>query len=132
MVSLSNLRGKVILINFWATWCGPCIMEIPDFNELYKKYSEDDFEILGISISDSKKQLIKFKNSYNIFYPLLYGDQYQMNKIQMEYGVYAVPMSLLINKKGEVIRMYPGAIVKQFNPQMYLDLVSQIENAVLQ
>ena len=61
MVSLSNLRGKVILINFWATWCGPCIMEIPDFNELYKKYSEDDFEILGISISDSKKQLIKFK-----------------------------------------------------------------------
>ena len=49
---LSDLRGKVVLINFWATWCGPCRMEIPDFIELYDKYNDKGFEILGISLSD--------------------------------------------------------------------------------
>ena len=63
--TLRKMEGKVILINFWATWCGPCRMEIPDFNELYSKYHEEGFEILSISISDSKKQLVDF--SKNVF-----------------------------------------------------------------
>ena len=73
-----------------------------------------------------------FKNAYNIFYPILYGNQYEMSKIQMEYGgVYSIPTSFLIDKYGEVIRVYPGAILKQFNPSMYTDLVMNIENALL-
>ena len=129
---LSELRGKVVLINFWATWCGPCRLEIPDFNELYNQYNEYGLEILAISISDSREPLLKFKNAYNIFYPILYGNQYEMSKIQMEYGgVYSIPMSFLIDKYGEVIRVYPGAILKQFDPSMYTDLVMNIENALL-
>ena len=131
-ITLDSLRGKVVLINFWATWCGPCRLEIPDFNDLYNQYNEDGFEILGISISDSREPLLKFKNAYNIFYPILYGNQYEMSKIQMEYGgVYSIPMSFLIDKYGEVIRVYPGAILKQFDPSMYTDLVMNIENALL-
>ena len=61
--TLSEMKDKVILINFWATWCGPCRLEIPDFNELYDKYHSRGFEILGISISDTKDQLINFLNS---------------------------------------------------------------------
>ena len=131
-ISLDSLRGKVVLINFWATWCGPCRMEIPDFNELYAKYNDKGLEVLGISISDSREPLLKFKNAYNIFYPILYGDPYQMSKIQMEYGgVHSIPISFLIDKYGEVIRVYPGAIIKQFDPGMYTDLVMNIENALL-
>ena len=63
---LSELRGKVVLINFWATWCGPCRQEIPDFNELYEKYHSLGFEILGISLSDSKVQLINFSKVYKV------------------------------------------------------------------
>ena len=70
--TLSELEGKVVLINFWATWCGPCRMEIPDLNELYKTYKDLDLEILAISTSDSKKRLKEFINAYNIFYPVLY------------------------------------------------------------
>ena len=132
-ITLENLRGKVVLINFWATWCGPCRMEIPDFNELYKKYNDKGLEILSISISDSYEQLIKFKNAYNMFYPILYGDQKVMMKIQREYGgIYSIPMSFLINKKGEIIRVYPGAIIKQFDPNIYTDLVLHIEDALFE
>ena len=131
-ITLDSLRGKVVLINFWATWCGPCRMEIPDFYDLYNKYNEQGFEILGISISDSQDQLLKFKNAYNIFYPILYGDQMSMYKIQMEYGgVYSIPTSFLIDKYGEIIRFYPSAILKQFNPNIYIDLVLHIEDALL-
>ena len=131
-ITLDSLRGKVVLINFWATWCGPCRMEIPDFNELYNNYNNKGFEVLAISISDSREPLLKFKNAYNIFYPILYGNQSEMSKIQMEYGgVYSIPMSFLIDKYGEVIRVYPGAILKQFDPSMYTDLVMNIENALL-
>ena len=58
--TLSEMEGKVVLLNFWATWCGPCRMEIPEFNELHENYHDRGLEILGISISDSKKQLQNF------------------------------------------------------------------------
>ena len=120
--TLSNMRDKVILINFWATWCGPCRMEIPDFNELYEKYSEKGFEILSISISDTKEQLEKFLKAYKTDYPVLYGNQSEMQKIIMDYGgVYSIPTSFLIGKNNEIKRIYPGAIFKQYDPNMYSD-----------
>ena len=129
--TLSKMNDKVILINFWATWCGPCRMEIPDFNELYEKYSEKGFEILGISISDTKDQLIKFLKAYKIDYPVLYGNQTEMQKIISDYGgVYSVPMSFLIGKNNQIKRVYPGAILKQYDPNMYSDLIFNIETSL--
>ena len=75
---------------------------------------------------------MKFKNAYNIFYPILYGDQRTMMKIQRDYGgIHSIPMSFLIDKKGEIIRVYPGAIIKQFDPNIYTDLILHIEDALL-
>ena len=125
---LSDLRGKVVLFNFWATWCGPCRMEIPDFIELYDKYNDKGFEILGISLSDSKEALINFAKVYKVNYPLLYGNNKQINEITNLYGgVPAVPWSFLVGINGEIIDTYPGAILKQYDPVTY----SRLEQTII-
>ena len=133
LITLSELRDKVVFVNFWATWCGPCRMEIPDFNELYKKYSDKGLEILGISISDTKEQLVNFLKAYTIDYPVLYGSQGDMQKVIIDYGgVYSIPMSFLIGKNNEIKRIYPGAILKQYDPNMYSDLIFTIEASLIE
>ena len=126
--TLSKMEDKVVLINYWATWCGPCRMEIPEFNELYNSYHEKGLEILGISVSDNKKQLKNFAKSFTVDYPLLYGSARDLNKIMKDYGgVYAVPSTFLIGKKGSIIWKYPGAILKDYDPQTFATLVYEIE-----
>jgi len=126
--TLSKLEGKVVLINFWATWCGPCRMEIPEFNEMHESYHERGLEILGISVSDNKKQLKNFAKSFAVNYPLLYGGAREMNKIMKDYGgVYAVPSSFLVGKNGNIVWSYPGAILKNYDPQTFATLVYEIE-----
>ena len=128
MYTLSKLEGKVVLINFWATWCGPCRMEIPEFNEMHKSYHEKGLEILGISVSDYKKQLKNFAKSFAVDYHLLYGGAREMNKIMKDYGgVYAVPSSFLVGKNGNIVWSYPGAILKNYDPQTFATLVYEIE-----
>ena len=128
---LSNLRGKVVLINFWATWCGPCRMEIPDFIELHDKYNDKGFEILGISLSDSKDALTNFGNVYKVNYPLLYGNNKQINEITNLYGgVPAVPWSFLVGVNGEIIDTFPGAILKQYDPVTYSRLEQTIVSEI--
>jgi len=126
--TLSKMEGKVVFINFWATWCGPCRMEIPEFNEFQKNYHEKGLEILGISISDNKKQLKNFAKSFSVDYPLLYGSAKEMNKIMRDYGgVYAVPSSFLTGKNGNIVWSYPGAILKNYDPHTFADLIYRIE-----
>ena len=128
MYTLSKLEGTVVLINFWATWCGPCRMEIPEFNEMHKSYHEKGLEILGISVSDNKKQLKNFAKSFAVDYPLLYGGAREMNKIMKDYGgVYAVPSSFLVGKNGNIVWSYPGAILKNYDPQTFATLLYEIE-----
>ncbi|NOZ08534.1 MAG: TlpA family protein disulfide reductase [FCB group bacterium] len=113
VVTLSALKGKVVLVNFWATWCYPCRMEIPDFNDLYNKYKKDGLVILGISVSDQKKALKNFMNSFQIDYPILYGSPNDLGKITMQYGgINAVPTTFLIDREGQIVKSYPGALLK--------------------
>ncbi len=129
--TLSNLNGNVILINFWATWCGPCRMEIPEFNELQKQYADKGFKILGISVSDNKKQLQNFVKSVAVEYDLLYGSSKEMNKIMKDYGgVYSVPSSFLLNRRGEIVWSYPGAVLKDYDPQTFAAFVYEIEKSL--
>ncbi len=113
VISLSALRGRVVIVNFWATWCYPCRMEIPDFNDLYNKYKDDGLTILGISVSDQKKALTNFIKSYQVDYPVLYGSPNELGKITAQYGgINAVPTSFLIGRDGNIIKSYPGALLK--------------------
>ena len=128
---LSKMKDKVILLNFWATWCGPCRLEIPDFNDLYNKYNKKGLEILAISISDTKEQLQNFLNAYKIDYPVLYGSQSELQKVLLDYGgIYSIPISILVAPNNEILRVYPGAILKQYDPTMYADLIYNIELSI--
>ena len=113
-LKLSDLNGKVVLLNFWATWCGPCIVEIPEFNDLYAKYKDRGFDILGVSVSDSKEQLDKFQKKFDVDYKILYASPDIMNEVNMNYGVNSVPLSYLINRDGYVVRGYPSAIIGEY------------------
>tara|TARA_B100001142_G_scaffold325921_1_gene380436 strand:- start:5109 stop:5684 length:576 start_codon:yes stop_codon:yes gene_type:complete len=114
-IQLSSLKGNVVLLNFWATWCGPCIAEIPEFNELYDAYNSKGFEILGVSVSDNYKQLKKFSNKIEVEYKMLFGSSEEMAVVIQNYGgFYSVPVSYLINKDGLIVRGYPGAIIGDY------------------
>ena len=128
---LSDLEGKVVILNFWATWCGPCRMEIPDFNELYAENKDNGLIILGISTDDTRRGLANFLKSYKVEYPILYGSNKQISKISNEYGgINALPTSIIIGKNGEIKRIYPSAILKNYTPQIYSSFMHDIQIAL--
>ena len=128
---LSDLKGKVVILNFWATWCGPCRMEIPDFNELYLENKDKGLIILGISTDDTKRGLKNFLKSYKVEYPILFGSNKQISKISNEYGgIRALPTSIIIDANGEIKRIYPSAILKDYTPDIYSSFIYDVQTAL--
>ena len=125
-IHLSSFKGNVVLLNFWATWCGPCIAEIPEFNDLYNKYNSEGLEILGVSVSDNYKQLKKFSNKIEVDYKLLFGSSDEMGIVIQNYGgFYSVPVSYLINRDGFIVRGYPGAIIGEYWSSLLKDDITK-------
>jgi thiol-disulfide isomerase/thioredoxin len=109
-VKLASYKGKVLLLNFWATWCGPCKAEIPGFVELQDKY-RDQVTILGYSVDDDAPKARAFAEQYKINYPILLGEGRE--DIQDAYGpIYGIPASFLISKDGKVCRRHMGIAPK--------------------
>ena len=132
LIKLDMFKNKVILLNFWATWCGPCIAEIPEFNSLYSKYNSDGFEILSISVNDSENQLKKFTNKIDVDYKILFGSLEDMSIVIQNYGGFnSVPVSYLINREGMVVRGYPGAILGEYwTSILHADLVKFLADPI--
>ena len=110
-ITLSDYRGKVVVVNFWATWCGPCRYEIPMLIELQKLYGTDRLIILGVAInSGSKENIENFAEEYKITYPILYGSDEEMGKLVYMYGNFtSIPSTFIVNRKGEVTNFIMGA-----------------------
>ena len=99
-VSLKDYRGKLVLINFWATWCVPCVAEMPSLERLYKKYKDKGFEILAISGDVDTEVLVNFVNSEKLTFQIL-RDPTLM--ISPKYGLEGFPESFLISKEGKLV-----------------------------
>ena len=111
--SLSQYRGKVVLINFWATWCGPCKLEMPSMQALYRSYSRGDFEILAVSIDTGGELPVRlFVKDFGFSFPVLMDSQFEVND---RYQVRVVPTSILVDRKGVVAQRFLGA--KDWNDQ---------------
>lgn len=107
---LSDQRGKVVLLNIWATWCPPCEEETPALNEVYEKYSDQGVEFLGISIDEQGESVVKpFVEKYDISYPITIDDGSIMEKYGPTMGV---PTTYIIDQKGNLRYFATGAITK--------------------
>lgn len=102
---LSDFKGRVILIDFWATWCPFCRASIPILNSLYNHYKDKGLEIIGIALEyDGGKTLKRFTKDKNIAYPLGVGKE----RLAIEYSAHGVPTRFLINRKGEIVEKFIG------------------------
>lgn len=103
-----TLAGKVVLVDFWATWCGPCVAEIPNVLEQYEKYHKDGFEVIGISLDQEREALEKFVGDQKIPWPILFeepnGDGWQ-HPLATFYGISGIPTVILIGRDGNVITL---------------------------
>ena len=111
-VKLADYKGKVVMLNFWATWCGPCKVEIPMFTELQTKYKDQGLAFLGISVDDAPEQLRPFAQEYRMNYPVLVGDG--RDDVQNAFGpMFGIPVTLLIARDGTICTRYLGPRPKE-------------------
>lgn len=109
-VTLSSFKGKVILLNFWATWCGPCKAEIPSLVELQAQY-RDDLVVLGFSVDDTVEKMQPYAAQYKINYPLLVGNGRE--DVQDAFGpLFGIPVSVIIDREGRIAKKHSGIASK--------------------
>jgi peroxiredoxin len=111
-VSLASYKGKVLLLDFWATWCGPCKVEIPGFIEMQNAYGPQGFQVVGISIDDRPDQLRPFAEEMKVNYPLLQG--LGRDDVTEAFGpIFGVPTTLIISRDGRICATHSGMTAKE-------------------
>ena len=106
-VALSQYKGKVIVIDFWATWCGPCKVEIPHFVEFQDKYGKAGLQIVGISVDDTADKLAPYIRDMKMNYPVLQGLNH--DDLQEAYGpIVGIPVSVMISRDGKICATHTG------------------------
>jgi thiol-disulfide isomerase/thioredoxin len=122
--AISEWQGKLRVINFWATWCGPCLKEIPEFIELQNRYADKGLQFIGIAV-DSPEAVATYLNSININYPILVGDMPAIS-IAHELGnhIDAVPFTVIVNQQGQIIHQHAG----EFSKEQLLEVIKPLLN----
>lgn len=117
-VALSDLAGQVVMVNFWATWCGPCRQEMPQLEALYERYSDLGFTLLGVNVEEDSSGADAFLAETPVSFPILFDPE---NKVSELYNVVAMPSTVLIDKSGNLRFIHHG-----YQPGYENDYQSQI------
>jgi peroxiredoxin len=98
-LALSSLRGQVVMINFWASWCGPCRQEFPALDQIYRKYKPMGFTLVGINVESEKTDAERFLGQQSVSFPILFDPD---NQVSGQYGVRAMPTTVLVDRQGRL------------------------------
>jgi peroxiredoxin len=118
---LSEYRGDVVLINFWATWCGPCRQEMPLLDELYTRYQRVGFNLLGVNIDDDSSRAMRMVDELGVHFPVLFDADKEVSKL---YDVEAMPVTVLVDREGKVRHVHHG--YKPGYEEKYLDQIRSL------
>ncbi len=118
---LSEYRGDVVMINFWATWCGPCRQEMPLLDELYARYQRVGFNLLGVNIDDDSRRAMNMVEELGVSFPVLFDARKEVSKL---YEVEAMPVTVIVDRKGTVRYVHHG--YKPGYEDKYLDQIRSL------
>jgi peroxiredoxin len=117
-VRLEELKGQVVMINFWATWCGPCRQEMPLLEQIHAKYEPLGFTMLGVNVEPDSAEAEKWLKGVPVSFPILFDRE---NAVSARFGVEAMPSSVLIDREGRVRHVHRG--YKPGDEAVYADLI---------
>ena len=118
---LSEYRGDVVMVNFWATWCGPCRQEMPLLDELYSRYERVGFSLLGVNIDDDSRKAMNMVSELGVSFPVLFDARKEVSKL---YKVEAMPVTVLIDREGTIRYVHHG--YKPGYEDKYLDQIRSL------
>ena len=104
-VRLSEHRGQVVMINFWASWCGPCRQEFPHLDTLHQKYTDLGFTVFGVNVEQDRAMADKVLKDIPVTFPILFDSENQVSEL---YGVDAMPMTVLVDRNGDIRYLHRG------------------------
>jgi len=111
-MNLSDLRGKVVLLNFWATWCPPCDSEMPDLNTIYRQYgNEKDFVVVGVNLQEQPEEVTSYARRRSIDFPVLLDRDGHVTG--RDYQIRMLPASVIIDKEGRIRDSWTGPLVRE-------------------
>ncbi len=122
LIKLSDYRGKTVVLNFFATWCGPCQVETPHLNEVYLDLQDQDVAVLSVNLTasrnDEAEAVVEFANSYDVAFPIVLDEE---SKVAEKYRIRSIPTNYFINPNGVIHQVFSGAL----NKERFIELIEE-------